>query len=248
MMRAGCWVGLAAAWLALAPAASAQSVSPVALRHDAAAGRTALLVSYYHAGVMRLGSGDPAAARTVFATASSAAPDLPQLRAALAIAILLADFADRAEALPQIRAALGANPDAPLYRVIEVLADPSQSALGEDGALRLSARGTRTLDEAAPRLAGEREAYNAKYLAMLLATRAPTGDAAMPQRIAGFGAMLGPGKGVALPGIGERVSLGRLFEIAVPSAAFRPFEPEFVERLLQGRVSGAGRETVAQAQ
>jgi hypothetical protein len=52
--------------------------------------------------------------------------------------------------------------------------------------------------------------------------------------------MLGAGRGVSLPNGSEPLSLGRLLKLAVPDAAFRPYEPAFVERLLQGRVAKAG--------
>lgn len=236
---AGGLAALAAALLAM-PAARPQGISPVSLHEDAQGGKTHLLASYYRSGMARLAGGDPAGARTVFEAALAAAPAVPQVQASLAAAMLLADFAARERALPLIRAAVAAEPRHPLYRIIAVLADPAASRLvNDDGALYLTVAAARTLDEAAGALTGAPDVLNAKSLALVLSARTPTGDTALPERIPGFAAMLGTGRGVALPQLGERVSLGRLLELAVPDAAFKPYEVAFVERLLQGRATGA---------
>jgi hypothetical protein len=57
--------------------------------------------------------------------------------------------------------------------------------------------------------------------------------------------MLGAGRGVTLPKVSEPLSLGRLFELAVPDAAFLPYEGAFVERLLQGGAAKTGLVTDA---
>jgi hypothetical protein len=227
----GAVAGLAAL-MAVLPGrpALAQSISPISLREDAQAGRTTLLTSYYRSGLVRLDRGDPAGARGIFETASAGAPGIPQIQAALAAAIVLADFTAREQALPAIRAALAADPGDPLYRVIEVLADPAQSVLEADGDLALSDEGAKTIGAAARLLASTRAAPAARDLALLLATRAQTGNAALPECIPGFAAMLGPD---------ERARLGRRFALAVPDAAFKPYEAAFVERLLQGLASRA---------
>lgn len=241
--RAGA-LALAAALLTL-PAAQAQDISPITLREDAHSGKTHILAAYYQSGMARLSRGDPAGARRVFETASAAAPAIPQVQAALAAAILLADFTARERALPAIRAALAAEPREPLYRVIEVLADPASSTIDSDGALGLTAAGAAAIDDASSLLATTHRAYNAEYLALLLDSRTRTGDPAQPERLPGFAALLAAGSGVTLPRAGRPLSLGRLFELVVPDAAFKPYEVAFVEQQLRARAADASLVTAA---
>jgi hypothetical protein len=228
------------AWSVVAPPLSADEISQLALRDDAQHGRTHLFAFYYRTGVARLGRGDPAGALAIFETASVVAPDLPQLQYCFGLALVLVDFSRRERALAPIRRAVAATPADPLFRIMAALADPDVTALGPDGGLYFTQEGARIVDQEAPRLAGLRDAYNGKYLALLLSARQPTGTAALPERLPGFAAMLGTGTGVALPEVREKLSLGRLLEVAVPDTMLQPYEVAFVDRLLAGRVADAG--------
>jgi hypothetical protein len=234
-----CWArfavaaaGLAAALHALQPA-QAQDPAPATVLEDAKSGHTHLFASYYQSGVARLGRGDAAGALAMFETASESAPDLPQLQYAFALTLVLADFDDRARALPPIRRAVAAAPHHPLYLIVDTLADAAKSELHGDGALYLSPAGIAELQAAVPLLPAQHDAYNGKYFAALVATLQATDDPSWPQRLPGFAAMLGQGSGVQLPQLGEKLSLGRLLVIAIPEAELRRYETAFVQRLMQ---------------
>ena len=214
---------------AILPAA-AQSL-PSSAHRDVQTGRTHLFEQFYLSGIARLARGDPAGAASVFATTREIAPELPQMHYGLALAQVLADFATREQALPLIDRAVNADPKHPLYAILAVLADPALSLLKPDGALYLTQAGMARLHDAESALANTHEAYNGKYLLMVFGALEATGDAAWPQRLAGFAALVGPGCHVHLPRIEEPVSLGRLLALGVPEATLHAYEERFVERL-----------------
>jgi hypothetical protein len=216
--------------VAAAVPAVAQSLPPSAHR-DVQSGRTHLFEQFYLSGIARLARGDPAGAASVFETTHEIAPDLPQMHYVLALARVLADFGSRAQALPLIDRARTADPKHPLYAILAVLADPALSALKPDGALYVSPGGMARLRDAEAVLTNTHEAYNGKYLLLLFGAIEATGDAAWPQRLPGFAALVGPGCRVHLPHIEEPVSLGRLLALGVPDATLHTYEERFVDRL-----------------
>ena len=230
-LTAGLGLGLA---LFGAAAAAAESGAP--LNADVAAGRTHFFEQFFQSGVARMGRGDPDGALGIFETGDAIAPAMAEMHYAVAAARLVAHFSERAAALPAIRRALAAEPDHPLYRIVALLIDPAASELRDDGALYFTAEAAARLHAAAVALPAARAAYNGRYLATLLARVEPSGDAALPQRLPGFAGMLGEGRPIRLPHIAEPQSLGRLLALAIPEAAFRPYEARFVEHLRESRI------------
>jgi hypothetical protein len=216
------------------PAAAQNSPSlPSTTHSDAISGRTHLFEQFYLSGIARLGRGDPAGAASIFATTNEIAPELPQMHYVLALARVLADFSTREAALPLVQSAMAADPSHPLYGILSVLADPTLSQLKADGALYLTPAGAGLLQRAGALLPRSKDAYNGKYLALLLGAFEATGDAALPQRLPGFAAILGPGRAVRLPHIEETLSLGRLLVLNVSEAELKPYEARFVDRLIR---------------
>jgi tetratricopeptide (TPR) repeat protein len=214
--------------------ALAQSVSSTTLP-QIGAGRlpsgTHLLEQLYQTGIARMGRGDPAGAANAFKLSFEFAPELPQMHYALAIAEMLSDFSKRDRALPLIHEALQAEPSHPLYAIAELLADKRLSVLKSDKALYFTPEGQQRLVAALTALDGTKDAYNGKYLALLFGTTEATGDPKLPQRLANFGDMVGPGSNVLLPRISEKLSLGRLLVLAVPADRLTPYEPRLLQRL-----------------
>jgi tetratricopeptide (TPR) repeat protein len=201
---------------------------------DAPVSHTHLLRQLYTSGLARMAKGDPEAATEAFRIAAEVAPELPQMPYSLGLAQVLADWKKREQALPAIEAALRADGSNPLYRIAKVLADPTLSQLGRDGALHLSPAGAERLRAASAAVGQEKTAINGRYLAAVLGSVQVTGDARHPARLAGFDRMLGTGGTVRLPTWNDSQAFGRLFAAAVPDAALQAYEPRMIARLQQG--------------
>jgi hypothetical protein len=212
--------------VAPAGAAPAKAGDPVA--------EARLLKQLYLIGLSRMARGDAAAAVGPFQVVTEVAPELAEAQHLLATAMVLSDFGRRERALPIIDKALAAAPRHPLYEVVRVLADPAASRLRGDGALYFSAAAAARLGEAAADLARAPGAYNARYLAPVLAALEPTGEAALPQRLPRFAAMLGPGGRVAVARLAEGVPLGRLFAMSIADERFAPYVRGAVASLPRG--------------
>jgi hypothetical protein len=193
-----------------------------------------LFREYYQTGMARLMGGDPAGSRALFQTAVEVAPDVPQLRYALAVSTMVADFDARRSALAEIEVALAADPAHPLYRMARVMADPALSVAKPDGALYLTQAGAAEVADLLPRFAGTDDASNGKYLALWLGGLEDTGDAALPKRLPGFAAALGKGDNLHLAQVPIALAVGRLFVQRLGDRALQPYEAAFAERILAG--------------
>jgi hypothetical protein len=229
-----------AAMLALtalpAGASPAQAGDPVA--------EARLLKQLYLIGLSRMARGDAAAAVGPFQVVTEVAPELTVAQHLLAVAMVVSDFSRRARALPIIDKALAAEPSHPLYNVVRVIADPEASSLREDGALYLTAAGAARIRAARPRLADAPRAYNARFRAPVLAGLEPTGEAAWPERLPRFAALLGRDGRVALAKLAEGVPFARLFAMSIADERFAPHVRSAVATLPSGVVNlASGEET-----
>ena len=221
-------MALTALSLAGAPARAEENRPEATLTH------THLLRQLYTSGLARMAKGDPASAASVFRLAAEVAPELPQMQFSYGLAQVLADWKRRENALPNIDAALRADPGNPLYAVAKILADPSLSLLGPDGALYLSPAGANQLRSSIAALGEHKTAVNGRYLATVLAGTQTTGDTRHPLRLAGFDRMIGYEGRVRLPNWHDSQAFGRLFAAGVPDAELQAYEPRMVARLQQG--------------
>jgi hypothetical protein len=193
-----------------------------------------LLKQLYLIGLSRMARGDAAAAVGPFQVVTEVAPELVEAQHLLATAMVVSDFGRRERALPIIEKALDAEPGHPVYNLVRVLADPALSSLGDDGALYISADGAALIADALPRLARAPRAYNARYLAPVLANIEATGEATYPERLPNFADLLGPGGRVALARLAEGVPFARLFAVSITDERFAPHVRDAVARLPSG--------------
>jgi hypothetical protein len=193
-----------------------------------------LLKQLYLIGVSRVARGNPAGAVQPFQVVSEVAPELPEGHYSLAMAMVLADFAHRARALPIVDKALALSPSHPLYAAVRVLADPASSTLRDDGALWLTAAGAERMRGAVAGMGRVADARNARYLAPVLGAMQPTGDAAYPERLAGFDRMIGQGGKIAVAKLGEGVAFGQLFTLNLADNRFDGHRGEAVALLPGG--------------
>jgi hypothetical protein len=195
---------------------------------DVETARVGLFEHFFLSGIACLVRGDPAGAADIFEVTAQIAGDLPQMNYLLALARILADFEHRGRTLSIVQRAMAADADHPLYVIATVLADARLSVLKADGALYFTADGARLIRAASSKLAARKDAYNGKYIAMLIEGIEDTGDASMPQRLNGFAAMLGQGRTVALPHIQTPQALGRLLVLSIPPAQLARYEARFL--------------------
>jgi hypothetical protein len=201
-----------------------------------------LLKQLYLIGLSRMARGDAAAAVGPFQVVTEVAPELVEAQHLLATAMVVADFSRRARALPIIDKALAAEPAHPLYNIVRVMADPASSTLRDDGALYITPAAAERIREALPRLARAPRAYNARYLAPVLAGIEPTGEAAYPQRLPRFAGLLGPHGRVALAKLAEGVPFTRLFAVSIADERFAPHMRDAVAGLPRGVLNLASGE------
>jgi hypothetical protein len=188
-----------------------------------------MLRQLYLNGVARITRGDAAGAVAPFLVTSQIAPELAQTHYSLAVAQMMADFAQRERSLPAIDRALALDPGNPLYAIVKVLADPALSTLAADGALYLGPTGAARIDDAAKRFVDDKAATDGRRLAPLLARREKTTDESHPQRLVGFAVMIAP----------NGQTLGRLLAVTVPEGLFTVYEPRMVARLRPNPLSSA---------
>lgn len=193
---------------------------------------------FFLSGIALLVRGDPADAATVFEVTSGVAGEMPQMAYLLGLARVLSDFTHRDHALAAIKHARAGDPAHPLYQIVEVLADQKLSVLKADGALYLTPDGARQLRVALDKLSGWKDAYNAKYVATALAIDA-SNDPALPQRIGGFAALLGPGRAIVLPNIAAGQALGRLLVLSIPTERLARYEARFLTGASETRAASA---------
>jgi hypothetical protein len=193
--------------------------------------QSSLLQHVFLAGIADLVRGEPAEAAKIFAATASATDQVPQLTYLTALALVLSDFDRRDQALPLAKRIVAKNPDHALYNILTIFANRDLSLLRPDGALYFTAAGAKQLDAATARLLTQTDAYNGTYLAALLASIEKTGDTALPERLAGFGGMLGQGRSLKLAGIDTPQALGRLFVLSIPPEALARGEAHFLAGL-----------------
>jgi hypothetical protein len=227
-------------YLASAPSVAAASSRPATA--DNADRSLHVFEHLFLSGVACLVRGDPAGAAGVFEVTARVAAELPQMAYLMALAGVLSDFDHRGRMLPPIQRAIAADPDHPLYTIIDVLADANLSLLKADGALYFTPAGAQLIRAAAGKLASRKEAYNGQYVATLLAALEETGDAALPRRLNGFSAMLGAGRPIALPDIQAPQALGRLLVLSIPAAQLARYEARFLTGATGDREASAGTE------
>jgi hypothetical protein len=220
--------------IGLAAAAAAMTLLPSSVFAETAAGQTQVLRQLYTSGLARMAKADLTGAIDVFRVTAEVAPDLPQMHYSLGLALVLADWSQRDRALPSLEKALAADPGQPLFAIAKVLADPSLSHLGPDGALYLTPGGDERFRAAAAQLERAKGAVNGRYLRAVLSGIESTGDARTPARLAGFDRMLGQGGKVRLPRWNDSQAFARLFTVTVPEAQLQAYEPRMIARLQQG--------------
>lgn len=216
--------------LASAPSFTPSAPSPAARStlDDVETVRVGLFEHFFLSGIACLVRGDPARAADVFEVTAQIAGDMPQMNYLLALTRILADFEHRGRVLSIVQRAMAADADHPLYVIATVLADARLSVLKADGALYFTADGARLIRAAGGKLATRKDAYNGKYAAALFEGLEDTGDAAMPQRLNGFAAMLGQGRTIALPHVQTPQALGRLLVLSIPPTQLARYEARFL--------------------
>lgn len=190
--------------------------------------KPALLEHLFLSGIADLVRGDPAEATDVFAATESAVDEIPQADYLLALSYVLSDFTHRDRAIPLIKRALAKDPDHALYGILDVVADRDLSVLEPDGALSFTPAGAKLIHVAATRLPAQADAYNGNFLIILLAGIEKTTNPSRPERLAGFSAMLGQGRSLALPKINAPQALGRLFVLTIPQDQLARSEGRFL--------------------
>jgi hypothetical protein len=181
----------------------------------------------------RLARGDAAGSISGFRVVAETVPELPEPNAALALAMVLADFSTRDEALPHVRRALASEPANPVVGMIAVVVDPALSVLKPDGALYLTSVAVRRLESALslfdydyPGL-GERR----RLLAAFGKTAEPSGDQYYPVRLPRLARALGPHGSITLPGNAEPVLFASMFIVDVAPLRFAAYDNRLVERM-----------------
>lgn len=216
------------------------TVAKPTVAHEGAP-QSSLLQHLFVSGIADLVRGDPAEAAEVFEATASVTDEVPQFTYLAAVAQVFSDFDHRDQALPQAKHAVAQDPDHALYRLLAILADRNLSLLQPDGALYFTAAGAKELHAAIARLPAQTDAYNGTYLAALFVGVEKTADPALPERLAGFAAMLGEGRSLRLAGVDTPQALGRLFVLSIP--------PEVLARgeahLLAGLRDGSGPTSVS---
>lgn len=205
--------------LSSVPTASSDvfAISKPPVARDGAA-QSSLLQHLFVSGIADLVRGNPADAAEVFGATASATDDVTQLTYLAALAQILSDFDHRDQALPQAKRAVAQDRDHALYRLLAVIADHDLSVLQPDGALYFTPAGAKELHAAIDHLPAQTDAYNGTYLAALFGGVEKTANPALPERLAGFAAMLGEGRSLSLAGIDTPQALGRLFVLSIPPA------------------------------
>jgi hypothetical protein len=213
----------------------------------AGAPQSSLLQHLFLSGIADLVRGIPAEAAEAFEATASATDEVTQLTYLGALARVLSDFDHRDRALPQAKHAVAQDPDHALYRLVAVLADRNLSQLQSDGALYFTPAGAKELHAAAAHLPTQTDAYNGTYLAALLVSVEKTTDPALPERLAGFAAMLRDGRSLKLAGIDTPQALGRLFVLSIPPAVLARGEARFLAGLRDGNEPVSARASVRPA-
>lgn len=204
-----------------------------------------LLKQLYLIGLGRMARGDPDAAVAPFQVVTEVAPELVEAQHLLAAAMVLSDFGRRQRALPIIDKALAAEPGHPLYTVVRAIADPVASSLREDGALYFTPSGAARMKAALEGLAKAPRAYNARYLAPVLAAMEPTSEPVFPERLPRFAALLGRDGRVAVGGGRATVPFARLFAMSIDDERFAPHVRDVVAVLPRGVFNlASGNETL----
>jgi hypothetical protein len=227
-------------YLAPAPSVIAASSHPAVA--DGVGTSPHVFEHFFLSGIACLVRGDPAGAAGIFEVTAQVAAELPQMAYLTALAGVLSDFDHRGRMLAPIQRAITADPGHPLYTIVDVLADSNLSVLKADGALYLTPAGAQLIRAAANRLSARKDAYNGKYVTTLLAALEETGDAAMPQRLKGFSAMLGAGRPIALPDIQAPQALGRLLVLSIPPEQLARYEARFLTGATGDREASSGTE------
>lgn len=196
-------------------------------------GSTRILDKTYATGNERLRRGDPGAAIQPFRTVAETIPELPEPNAALALAMTLADFSTRDDALPHVRRALAYEPANPVAGIVAVIVDPALSQLRPDGQLYLTPLAVRRLESAVSLLDHDFPGlrHRRHLLASFAFTAEPTGDVFYPMRLPNVGQALGPGGRIRLPGVGEVVAFGAMFVVDIPAPRFASYDQRVVERM-----------------
>jgi hypothetical protein len=192
-----------------------------------------ILDKVYASANQRLARGDAAGAISGLRLVAETVPELPEPNAALALAMVLADFSTRDEALPHVRRALASEPANPVAGMIAVIVDPALSVLKPDGALYLTSVAVRRLESALslfdyeyPGL-GERR----RLLTAFGKTAEPSGDQYYPIRLPRLAQALGPYGRLALPGVAEPLLFASMFIVDVASPRFAAYDNRLVERM-----------------
>lgn len=178
----------------------------------------------------RIARGEPADAVRLLDVLAEIAPDLPELHYSRGLALTLADFDGRAQAVPALDRALAADPANPLYALVRKIADPRHSALqGSD--LHVSAELAGQLVSISQRLTDSGNARSAKFLGRAFAGLEQTGHRDLPYRLPGFAGMIGEGGFVKIAAGAAPVALGQLLALTIPSDRFAPYEANLVARV-----------------
>ena len=200
--------------------AAAQMVPSPAARQ---ATKTEFASRMFTSAMGRIARGEPAGAVRLLNVLVEIAPELPELHYSQALAMTLADFDRREQALPAIEQALAREPGNPLYALLRTIVDPRQSEVrGAD--LYVSA----DLRAVSQGLADQGNARNAKFLGRVFAAIEPSGDHRLPYRVPGFAGLVGNGGFVKIAAGAEPVALGQLLALTVPSDRFAPYEAQLV--------------------
>jgi predicted nucleic acid-binding Zn-ribbon protein len=221
-LAAGLWMGLP----------STQAVA----QDKPAAGKvsTNILAKIYDSGYARMSRGDVNGAVSAYQTVADIAPEVGEANYQLALAMVLADFAKREQALPVIARAQSADPSNPVTSVIAAFANPALTQLRPDGALYLSREAAERVRVAAGQVQGYSSARNGRFLAAFLGSAENTNDPAWPARFVGFNKAIGQGGKLRLPQWSSDLDFAQLFAVSVADAKLAPFEPRLIARLQDG--------------
>lgn len=179
---------------------------------------TRILDEMYATANARLSKGDAAGAARGFRVVAEATPELPETNSAAALAIALADWRRRDDAVPYVRRALAAEPANPIAAIVAAIADPALSVLRDDDALYLTPRASERLLGAAELLASPYPGLRSGPLALVRFARSgeTTGDPYFPQRIPGFRSLA------------RAASFAAMFVVDVPESRFAVYDARIV--------------------
>jgi hypothetical protein len=168
-----------------------------------------------------LAQGQNRRAAEAFRVVADAVPELPEPNAAAALALALADWSKRDDAVPYVRRALAAEPANPVAGIIATISDPALSVLRDDGALHLTPRGRERLIRAGELVSSFYPGLRAKpeVLARFAASAKATGDGYFPTRIPGFRKTM------------RESSFGAMFVVDVPPGRLAAYDPRIIDEM-----------------